>query len=192
MRARLLVGGILALVLALVLVLGANGASGKARVVDLTAEPSGDRILLSFRLENAFDESLRRRIDSGLPTGMSYELRLQRDRKRWFDKDLAKSELHVSAMYNAVTGEYLVNYKQNGDLVESRVVREPEALEAAMTAFEALPAFSLAGVRPSALERRLLVKVRAELGTKTVLFVIPTKIHTDWAESAKFRVDGGG
>jgi hypothetical protein len=35
----------------------------------------------------------------------------------------------------------------------------------------------------------MLLRVRAELGTRTVLFFIPTTRTTDWVESRKFRFD---
>jgi hypothetical protein len=84
-----------------------------------------------------------------------------------------------------VAQEYLVNYKLNGKLVESRMVRSLEDLRRAMTRFEGLPAFTL---EPLPRRWRLLVKVRALLGTKTLFSIIPTREATDWKESDKFWV----
>lgn len=177
--------GLLAAGLLLALVWsGTSRAADAARIEDVRVELDGPRVLLSFRLADAFDEELQRRIESGLPSGYVFDLRLTRARKRWFDKDLESGQLQVAAMYNAVTGEYLINYKHNGDLVESRVVRDPSEVRSAMTEFEDLPAFSLERVRS---ERRFRVRIRAELGTKTLLFFIPTTRTTDWVDSSKFR-----
>lgn len=170
---------------------GAQAVSGKAEVVDLEVEPQDHQVLVSFNLRGAFDEAVARRLESGLPTDFTYRFRLLRDRKRWLDQPLRTSSLQVVAMYNAVTREYLINYKQDGNLIESRVVREPSALRDAMTVFEALPTFSLDGLAEAIGDRRLLIKVRAELGTRTILSLIPTTITTDWVESRKFRPDRG-
>ena len=64
---------------------------------------------------------------------------LARDRKRWFDRDLESTRLTVIGMYDAVRREYLVNFKQDGRLLESRVVQTLAELERAMTEFRELP-----------------------------------------------------
>jgi hypothetical protein len=49
-----------------------------------------------------------------------------------------------------------------------------------------LPLFSLEDVNP---DRRLTVKARADLGSKTVLLLIPKTVSTDWVQSRKFKID---
>lgn len=180
---------VLVLVTALAAFLAPTVPAGpdKAAIVAPLAEPTDHHILLSFVLEGAFDDEVRRRIDSGLPTGFRFRLHLTRDRKRWFDNDLASSDLRVVANYNAVTREYLINYMQDGLLVKSRVVRDPDELEHAMTHFERFPVFALSSIPPGSKDRRVRVRIRAELGAKTFLLLIPTAITTDWAESPRFR-----
>jgi len=63
-----------------------------------------------------------------------------------------------------------------------------EDLRDVMTVVEKVPAFSLVGRQGD----RLRVRVRAELGTRTILFFIPTTRTTDWAESNRFVVDPNG
>ena len=180
---------VLALIAALAALLAPPVPAGpdKAKIVSPLAEPTDHHILLSFELAGAFDDEVRRRIDSGLPTGFRFRLRLTRDRKRWFDTDLASSDLRVVANYNAVTREYLINYMQDGLLVQSRVVRDAAELEHAMTHFERFPVFALSAIPPGSEDRRVRVRIRAELGAKTFLLLIPTAITTDWAESPRFR-----
>lgn len=157
----------------------------RAQIADLRVALEGRRVKVSFRLESAFKDQLVERIESGLPTGFVYEIALFRDHKRWFDRKLDEAELQVAAMYNAVTHEYLVNYKQDGKLTETRVVRDLAELEQAMTRFQEVPAFTV-GETPQ--KWRLLVKARADLGRRNLLSLFPTRITTDWAESRKFRL----
>ena len=121
-------------------------------------------------------------VESGLPTGFIYRLELLKDRQ-WFDRRLDTSELQVVAMYDAANRGYLVNYKLDGKLVESRMVRRLDELEAAMTEIEDLPAFSLAEYPRS---WRLLVRARAASGARSG-FLVPDRPITDWVESRKFR-----
>lgn len=164
-----------------------DAADEAARVADLAVALDGARVVVDFELDDAIDTALRRRLASGLPTGFVFDFELLRDRKRWFDKILRDAQLQVVAMYNAATREYLINFKLDGNLIESRVVRDPKALERALTHFEDLPIFTLAP--GDAGGERLLLRVRAELGTRTVLFFVPTTRTTEWVESRKFRFD---
>ncbi|MGH9381751.1 MAG: DUF4390 domain-containing protein [Thermoanaerobaculia bacterium] len=148
----------------------------------------GRQVSASFRLQPGLPEELVARIQSGLPTGLTYEFRLYIDHIRWFDNGIDDARLHVVAMYNASTREYLVNYKFDGKLVDSKVVRSVEELERAMTRFQGVPLFTLGNVRT---ERRLLLRARADVGSRTIYSFIPTAVTTEWVESKKFRPPPG-
>jgi len=165
--------------------LAAPATAAEPAVRDLSIALNGIEVLASFRLADALGPELQKRIESGLPTGIVYEIELMRDRKRWWDETLSSTRLEVVAMYNAITREYLVNTKLQGRLIDSRTVREKAELEQAMTHFIAVPAFVLR--EPSKRERYLL-RVRAELGTGDFLGFVPVMRATPWVESNKVRV----
>lgn len=175
---KVLTGGALLLTLLLA------AQAPEPRISDLLLSRQGDELLLSFRLENAFDDEILERIQSGLPTSLNYDVKLERLRRWWFNNTIHKSELQVVAMYNAITREYLINFKLDGRLIESRVVKSEAELERAMTEFHALPLLEIPDVAG-----RLVIRVRVELGSKNVLGFIPTTRHTEWAETERFRAD---
>ena len=72
-----------------------------------------------------------------------------------------------------------------GRLIESRLVRNRSELAAALTRFDRVRLFDVAGLPR---RTRLLVKGRAEMGTRTLLSFIPILLNTEWADSRKFRV----
>ena len=163
----------------------ADGSSTAEPVVrDLAVEIVDDQVTASFRLDGLFDEAFRRRLASGLPTDVVYRWVLERDRRAWFDSNRAEGRLQVIALYNAVTEEYRVDFKRDGELESSRVVREDDVLRAAMTELT-IPVAPIEGLD---LDERLRLRLRAELGTRTVLLFIPRTRATDWAESARFRL----
>lgn len=164
--------------------IGAADPAERPAVRDLSIALSGVEVRASFRLEGGFSERTRERIESGLPTGFVFDLELSRDRKRWWDEVLDSQRIEVVAMFNAVTREYLVNTKQGGKLIDSRTLRDPAELEAAMCQFTGLPVFVLRG---ASRRERYLVRVRAELGTGNLLGFVPVMRSTDWAESNKVR-----
>jgi hypothetical protein len=155
-----------------------------AEISELRVALAEDQVVVSFRLEDGFDDKLVERVESGLATTLIYELELRRDRKRWFDRNLEESSLTVVGIYDAVRREYLVNTKLDGRLLESRMVHDLEALKEAMTRFDRLPVFTL---EPLPDDGRILVRVRAELGTAHLLGFIPSTVNTDWVDSNKLR-----
>lgn len=178
-----------AIVVLWLLVFAASAAADDPRIEGLHVALEGNRVLASFALEGAFDHRLSSRLESGLPTSILYRLELHRDRKRWYDRRLEENTLEVVAVYDAVARTYTVHYKLDGELIESRTVRDRQEVQAAMTRLGPLPVFSLQEVRDRV---RILVKVRAELGSRTFLSFIPVTVATDWADSNKLRLPGGG
>ena len=173
-------GPVLALLLLRALPLSA------AELRDLQPTLVDGHVEVSFQLVGAIDDGIMARIQSGLPTAFIYEVELLRDRKRWWDDEVAAATLEVVAMYNAVSQEYLVNFKRDGKLVESRLARSRPELESAMTRFERVPLFATGDLRGGR-GSRFLLKARAGLGTRTWLSFIPLHVETDWALSRKFR-----
>jgi len=166
------------------LALAASGDGGKPALYDLQVSSDGQQVGVSLRLANAFDDAMLERLESGLPTELTYRFRLYRDRKRWWNGAIERSSYQIIAMYNAVSREYLVNFKLDGKLTETRVVRDIEALERAMTELDQVRVFI-----PATLPERaqLVLRARVELGSGTWLFIFPNTRTTDWVRSRKFR-----
>jgi len=165
------------------------GSSGdKPHLSELHIALEGRRVEASFELIDGFTEELFERIQTGLASGFTFQFILSRDQKLGFENKLDSSTLEVTAMYNAVTREYLVNYKQDGKLIDSRIAHDREELEGAMTRFSDLTVFHLGDFKSN---KRISVRARAELGSKTTLLIIPTRIKTDWVRSRRFRPPEG-
>ena len=177
------------LALAGLLLLVTQARAENARISPIRVSLDGERVLAAFSLRNGFDARLSQRIQSGLPTSIVYHVELHRDRKRWYDRRLRDTSLEVTALYDAVARAYTVHFKLDGKLVESRTLRELKEVEQAMTEIGPLPVFELAGISS---RWRLLLKVQAEMGSRTILSFIPATIDTDWKDSPKFRAPGRG
>lgn len=174
--------------LALLLLLVSQAQAEGAHISPIQISVDSGRVLAAFALRNGFDEKLRKRIESGLPTSILYRIELDHDRKRWSDQWLSENTLEVTAIYDAVARVYNVHFKLDGKLIESRTVHDLQAVEEAMTLIGPVPVVTLTGIPHG---WRLLLKIKAEMGSRTLLAVIPATIGTDWEESPKFRVPGG-
>ena len=69
----------------------ASQAVAEARISPIRIDLDGGRVLASFTLRNAFNHRFSERVDSGLPTSILYRFVLDRDRKRWWDQQLARA-----------------------------------------------------------------------------------------------------
>ncbi len=160
----------------------ARGA--EAKISDFQIALDGTQVLASLNLVNAFDHRFLARVESGLPTVIVYRFELDQNRHNWWDPRLKANSLEVEALYDAVARVYAIYFRLDGKLIESRNVHDRKALEAAMTHIERLPVFSLVDVHN---RNRLLLRTRAELGSRNILSFVPVMITTEWVESAKFR-----
>lgn len=172
-------------ILGLAALLLASRLAAEPRIEQLQVGLQERDVLVSLDLADGISTDLLERIQAGLPTGIRYSFRLFRDHVRWFDDSLDGVELETVAMYNAVTGEYLVNTKLEGSLLDSRLVQDTNELVDALTHLDGIHVFTLDEDVPH--DWRLLLKARAEVGTRTVLAFIPQRIATPWAKSRKFR-----
>jgi hypothetical protein len=163
----------------------ASRLAAEPRLVDFQVALQERDVLVSLELADGMSPDLLDRIQAGLPTGILYSFRLYRDHKRWFDDSLESVDLETVAMYNAVTAEYLVNTKLEGKLLDSRLVQDTEELLGALTRLDSIHVLTLDEELPH--EWRLLLRARAELGTRTVFAFIPQRIATVWTRSRKFR-----
>ena len=164
----------------LLLLVVSSAAAQEPRIENLSVSGQNGRILVSFELLDALDDDMLERVQSGLPTELGFTIRLEHPRVWWFDRVIERSNLQVVAMYNAVTREYLVNYKLDGRLIESRVVNDLDGLKRAMTLIHSLPAFE---IPEEPLPARTQLTVKAQLGSKTLFFLFPNRIDTNWARS---------
>ena len=158
------------------------------RIGDLRISSEGQQLLVSFAILQLIDEKTELRIQSGLPTDVVFVIQLIRPRKGWFDKTVETVRFTASVVYNAVTREFTINHKIDDQLIQSLIYQDVRDMRKAMTELERVPVFSLEGHAGE----RLRVRVRAELGTRTILFFIPTTKTTDWQESERFEVGPDG
>lgn len=159
-------------------------AAAEPEIDGLAVHVRGGRLAVDLSLTDAVDHRLLERVDSGLPTGFVYRFELVRVRRLWWDKRIAELPLEVTAVYDAVEREYLVHYKLDGELVETRMVETLPELTRALTHLDDVPLFSLA---PLPRDWRLKLRVRAEMGARALFSLIPASRTTPWVESRRFR-----
>lgn len=152
----------------------------------LTATATQNKVSVRFQLEHAFErEQTIQGLQSGIPTSFTYIVEISRDRPNWLDEGIARSRIEVIATFNALTREYLLNYRRDRRLVRSETFSDLAALQQRMTTIEEPDLFDIGNRRPY----KLKVRVKADLRKGWLLYFIPWDVSTRW-RVARVIVDG--
>lgn len=175
---------------ALLLSPAAAAAGTRLRIPQVQTALSGLDVRVEAQLDAGLPEDVVRRLASGLPTTVAWEMRLFVKRRNWFDSLEAERRYEVTATWRPVSGDYVVERRLDGRLLETVVVPAREEALAALSRLPGLPSFTLP---PDLDGRPLVVRVRSLYGTGVALGFVPTRAMTDWRTSPVFfRPEGAG
>lgn len=166
------------LALALTLLLHASAFAQSVHVTPLIRD---ERVLVSFRLADAFTDDVREAVHSGTTITFVYEVELRRGATLWIDRTLASSRIVATVKYDPVARTYLVTRRENGRMQKVETVEREERVREWLTDFEKLPLFSSDTLEANA---EYYVRVRAHTSPRNAAFVWPW--GSDIAGLAKF------
>ena len=168
-----------ALVLALVLGWSAAAAAQTIQVTPLTRD---DRVLITFRLSDAFTDEVRSAVHSGLTITFIYDVELKRGASLWLDRTIASSTVSAGVRFDNLTRRYHVTRRWDGRMERVEVLDREEDVRDWLTTFEKLSLFSNATLEPNA---EYYLRVRARTTPRNAAFVWPWQ-GSDVAGLAKF------
>lgn len=155
-------------------------AAPNPSIENLSAVAANGKVSVRFVLNGAFtDGELVQALQSGLPTSFTYLVEIFRDRPNWFDDSIGAARVEVICTFNSLTREYLLNYRRDKKLVRSQTFSDLAALERAMTTIDEAAFFDIGRRKPY----KLKVRVKAELMTGWLMYVIPWEVATRWRET---------
>jgi Domain of unknown function (DUF4390) len=169
------------LVLVLALVLGWSAAAA-AQTIQVTPLTRDDRVLITFRLSDAFTDEVRSAVHSGLTITFIYDVELKRGASLWLDRTIASSTVSAGVRFDNLTRRYHVTRRWDGRMERVEVLDREEDVRDWLTAFEKLSLFSNATLEPNA---EYYLRVRARTTPRNAAFVWPWQ-GSDVAGLAKF------
>ncbi len=90
--------------LAILLLAGALTASvAAAQTLQVTPLPRDGRVLVTFKLADAFTDEIRAAIHSGLTISFVYRVELKRSSALWLDSTIASTEIAATVRYDNLT-----------------------------------------------------------------------------------------
>jgi len=181
---------LLAAVLTVVLAAGvAFGEELALRIPEVVATLAGRDVTVSARLEPGLPADVVKRLASGLPTTVTWELRLFVSRNKWWDGLRDEREYGVTATYRPVSGDTAVERRLDGRLLETIVLPGRDEAEKVLSTLPGLPSFTMG---PHLAGKPLVVRVRCLYGTEVTLGFVPTRAMTSWRRSPVFFWKEGG
>jgi uncharacterized protein DUF4390 len=154
--------------LALVLLLSVPLSAGQNMQVTPLARDG--RVLVSFRLSDAFNDDVRSAIHSGLTITFVYDIELKRASTLWLDRTIAEATVMATVRYDNLTRRYYVTRREDGRIERADTVEREDVAREWLTDFEKLPLFS-----SDILERNAeyYLRIRAHTMPRNASFVWP-------------------
>lgn len=171
----------------LVLTPGLQAEEARLRIPEVLTSLSGSEVRVEARLSPRLPDEVVRRLASGLPTTVSWEMRLFVKYRNWFDSPKDERRYEVTATWRPVSGDYALERRLDGRLLETVVVPGREEAIAALSRLPGVPAFTSG---PALAGKPLVVRVRSLYGTGVALGFVPIRIMTSWRTSPVFTWNG--
>jgi len=162
------------------LALALSSTISGAEIIELVPVIRGEGILVSFSVENAFDEDIAQAIDSGLEVSFRYNVELKRVRRAWLDKKEASRRIRTTVAYDNLTKRYSLTREIDGEIDATELVDNPDAMRRFMTSFESLLLFDVASMEPN---EEYYLRVNGVMRVTNVLLLIPWNVGADWREA---------
>lgn len=173
----------LAAALTAVLAAAASAEEDRLRIPQVTTALAGREVRVEARLSRELPEEVVQRLGSGLPTTATWEVVLFVSRRNWFDAVLDERRYEVTATWRPLGGDYTVERRLDGRLLETSVVPTREEALRALGTLPGLPCFTM---RAGLAGRPLVARVRCLYGNDLALGVFPTRVGTSWRTSPRF------
>lgn len=163
-----------------VLALSVALSAGGAEIKDLVAIVRAEGIVVSFRVEDAFDEELAHAIETGLEVTFRYNVELKRVRGLWLDKKLLARQIRTTVAYDNLTKRYSLTREIDGEIDATDVVADVSAMRRFMTTIESLLLFDTALMVPN---EEYYLRVNGIMKDRNLLLLIPWDSGADWREA---------
>ena len=166
--------------LALGFIAAAQASVIGAELTDLSLLIKNDKIFVTIRMNDAFNEDIGRSIESGLPVRFRYEVQLKRVRTIWFNQKVHTRRITNTVTYDNLTERYTLSRDIDSEMVATAVVADANEMMRFMTVVDNLELFDVSLLEPNSdyyLRAKGLVKER------NLFLVIPWDQDSGWTKT---------
>jgi len=176
------------LIAAALLLVGAAPCLASPSLDRLRAERSGGAVVISLQIREALDPPRLEEIEAGIESVLRYRIRLVRRRAGLLDEELADVEVEACVRRDALSRQYTLTRRVDGDTVEKRMTADPEEMKRFLTTLDRVP------VAPADLlvaGQEYEVRARGDLGLVWRFYLIPWPASTGWERAPVTPEDAG-
>jgi len=120
---------------------------------------NGNRVVVSFELNDAYTEAVREGIASGLRTTFTYELELRA--RAWIDRTIATTVVATTDQYENLTRRHTLTRTVDGRVDEVLVTEDADVVKAWLTKWTRVPVADTSRLDPA---REYYVRVTTRTG----------------------------
>jgi hypothetical protein len=155
----------------------------EAEITNLLITNTHDDVLVYFRVNNCFTEKMEDAILAGIPTTFTFYIELYRQRRLWFDKEIADLTIKHTIKYDNVKKMFYVSLKEGEKNFE-----QFRNFAMAKRAMSDLNGIVVAPMRKLIRNKKYYVRVKAQLDKVRLplhmeyvfFFVSLWDFETDW------------
>jgi hypothetical protein len=109
---------------------------------------TGDDVLVSFELTDAYTADVREAIASGLRTTFGYDVALRMKAPGWLDRTIVTAVVSTTDQYDNLTRRHLLSRTVDGRLEETLVTEDETVVARWLTKFTRLPVCKTSKLEP--------------------------------------------
>jgi uncharacterized protein DUF4390 len=147
-------------------------------LADLKVERKGETYVASLRLADGLTPAIHEEIAAGLETSILYRLHVCRRRSGLPDELLHKRQVECTVRYDALTRQYTLTRRIDGELLETRATGDADVMRDFLTTVHQVPLLK-SGELVSGQEYYL--KAKGDIGLVWRFYLIPWPLNTDWS-----------
>ncbi len=155
---------------------------------DLTVVVEGEHYVASCRLNAGLTPEILEEIDAGLETTIGYRLQCLRIRHGLPDEMILKRRIRCTVRYDALTKQYTLTRRVDGEVQDTRVTHDAQAMRGFLTALHRLPLVRVADLAP---DQEYYLRAKSDIGLVWRFYLIPWTLDTDWIR-VPITPSGGG
>lgn len=166
------------LLAAAILLVGASPCLASPALQGLRAEAKAGSVVVSLEIRDALDPPRLEEIESGIESVVRCRIRLVRRRAGLLaDEELADVEVEASVRRDALSRQYTLTRRVDGDTLEKRMTADPEEMKRFLTTLDRVP---VAPADLLAAGQTYEVRARGDLGLVWRFYLIPWPASTGW------------
>ena len=168
----------LALLVLGIIMAGPSLATG-AGLAGLSLLIKNDKVFVTFRMTDAFNEDIGRSIESGLPVSFRYEVQLKKVRTIWFNQKVHTRRIINTVTYDNLTERYTLSRAIDGEIVATAVVADTSEMMRFMTVVDGLWLFDVSLLEPN---NDYYLRAKGLVKERTLFLVIPWDQDSGWVK----------